>query len=340
MVLDWLVVSGTGSAWRVAILGGTAAVVLAALVLRIFPGPGAPQPVSGTLLADLGNGQIVAADTTGADAPATVVLQPRPRAAASMRRFEAAAERVSPQDPWWDASARAFVANTSLEGAAPGSQLMIDAAIGFFSAEGQQESTIASSSTQDFGYLSVSPDGEWIAYEVNTLTSRWTHIIIAHLAGCCHAVQTLVGFGRPAWSPDGTRLAYQCSPDGGSPQLCVYDVATGQRQTIFTPSIQDVLDPAWSPDDRTVAVIADYGPGEHEQVIAVDTATGAVTPLTANAKYKSFPQWSPSGGQVAFVGAGGIWMINVQDKQEQLFLKGNFADIQWITGDMTGFGAG
>jgi hypothetical protein len=39
---------------------------------------------------------------------------------------------------------------------------------------------------------------------------------------------------------------------------------------------------------------------------------GAITPLTVNAQYKSFPQWSPSGGQVAFVGAGAIWIINVQ----------------------------
>jgi Tol biopolymer transport system component len=87
-------------------------------------------------------------------------------------------------------------------------------------------------------------------------------------------------------------------------------------------------------------VIAVFGQGEHEQVVAIDTTAGTVIPLTANAQYKAFPQWSPSGGQVAFVGAGGVWIINVQNKQEQLFLKGSYTDIQWISGDMTGFGAG
>lgn len=311
-------------------------------MLRIFPGPGGPPPVTGTLLADLGNGEVIAADATGADAPATVVLQPRARTAKSIRRFYAAAKLVSPQQPWWDISARAFVANTSIEGITPRhGRLPVDAAIGFFSAEGQQESTITSTSAEWFGYLSVSPDGNWIAYEVyGRSTSQRTHIIVARVDGCCRAVETLSGWGRPAWSPDNTRLAYQCSPDDGSPQLCVYDVISGKRQIISTPGFQDIQDPAWSPDNQSVAVTAVSGQGEHEQVITIDPATGSVIPITANAQYKTFPQWSPSGGQVAFVGAGGIWIINVQDKQEQLFLKGNYTDIQWIPGDMTGFGAG
>jgi hypothetical protein len=341
--LDLQIVSSTGSAWRVAVLGGAAAVVLTALVLRIFPGPGGPPPVTGTLLADLGNGQVVAADATGADAPATVILQARPRAATSIRRFYSVAKLVSAQQPWWDLSARAFVANTSLVGTDESNgRLPVDAAISFYSAEGQQESTITSSSAQWFGYLSISPDGDWIAYEVYKPTSQTqrTHIIVAPVDRCCHALETLGGFGRPAWSPDSTRLAYQCSPDGGSPQLCIYDVVTGRQQVISTPGFQDIQDPAWSPDNQSVAVTAVFGEGEHEQVVAVDTATGTATPLTSNAQYKAFPQWSPSGGQVAFVGAGGIWMVNVQDKQEQLFLKGSYTDIQWIPDDMTGFGAG
>jgi hypothetical protein len=335
--------SSTGSAWRVAVLGGAAAAVLAALVLRFFPGPGGPQPATGTLLADLGNGQVVAVDATGADAPATVVLEARPRTAASIRRFYSAAKLVSPQQPWWDMSARAFVANTSLVGTDErNGKLPVDAAISFYSAEGQQESTITSSSAQSFGDLSVSPDGDRIAYEVYEPTSQVqrTHIIVAAVDGCCHAVATLGGFGRPAWSPDSTKLAYQCSRDSGSPQLCVYNVVTGHQQVISTPGFQDIQDPAWSPNNQSVAVIAAFGQGEHEQVVAIDTATGAAAPLTANAQYKAFPQWSPSGGQVAFVGAGGIWMINEQDKQAQLFLKGSYTDIQWIPGDMTGFGAG
>src|SRR5262249_41434710 len=125
------------------------------------------------------------------------------------------------------------------------------------------------------------------------------------------------------------------------PQLCVYDVRTGQDRRISTPSIQDVLDPAWSPDDHTVAVVADTGQGEHTQVVAINASTGAVTTLTGDARDKSYPQFSPSGGQVAYVGAGGIWVVNLQSKKENLLLKGSsYLDIQWVTSKVTGFGTG
>jgi dipeptidyl aminopeptidase/acylaminoacyl peptidase len=309
------------------------------LILQIFPGPSGAAPISGTILVDEGNGQVVAADATGMIAPATVILAPRIRAAASMRQFDSYAELVSAQDPWWDSHARAFVANTSFSGGAPGGSLQIDAAIDFYSSEGQQQSTIMTSTNELPGPVATSPNGQWIAYEVDQTSQRFDHIAITPTNGCCQA-RMLVGFGRPTWSPDSTELAYQCAGKTAL-NICIYDTTTRQRQVISEPAMQDVLDPAWEPNGKMLAVVADYGPGENDQVVIIDTSSGSFQPITDNAMHKSFPQWSPSGGQVAFVGAEGIWIVDLQNKRERLFLRGaNYSAIQWISGSVTGFGAG
>lgn len=337
-------VGTVGSAWRVAIIGGIIATVAAAVILRYFPGPsgsaGAQAP-SGTILANIANGQIIAADASGTNAPASIDLQARARTPASVRRFDADVKLISVQNPWWDARARSFVATTSLtDRVTNGSGLLIDGALNFFAAEGQIESSIATSTSQDYDYPSVSPDGNWIAAQVTSPDSQLLHITVAKVSNCCRDARAFVGWGRPSWSPDSTRLAFQCSPRGGSPQLCIYDLRTSRMSIIRTPGIVNVLDPAWSPDARTIVAVANTGNGNYSQVVLIDTVTESVKVVTGSAKSKSFPQFNPSGDSIGYVGAGGVWIINLNSKSEHLFLKGTmFSSIQWVSDKVTGFGA-
>jgi Tol biopolymer transport system component len=56
---------------------------------------------------------------------------------------------------------------------------------------------------------------------------------------------------QPAWSPDGTRLAF-ISDAGSGAELQILNRGTGRFDTLSRGSV--LADPAWSPDGRTIAV--------------------------------------------------------------------------------------
>ena len=105
--------------------------------------------------------------------------------------------------------------------------------------------------------------------------------------------------GRPAWSPDGTMLAFQ-RDDG------VY-VATGAGAVRRVASIANPGQPAWSPDGKTIA----YTVGHELFVVATD---GSPPPwrIASNLHDPGPPSWSPNGLQVAVSRAGGVWVANLQ----------------------------
>jgi Tol biopolymer transport system component len=105
--------------------------------------------------------------------------------------------------------------------------------------------------------------------------------------------------GRPAWSTDGTMLAFQ-RDDG------VY-VATGAGAVKRIASIANPGQPAWSPDGKTIA----YTAGDALFVVAAD---GSSPPrrIASNLRNPGPPSWSPSGRQIAVSRAGGVWVANLQ----------------------------
>jgi serine/threonine-protein kinase len=112
----------------------------------------------------------------------------------------------------------------------------------------------------------------------------------------------------PAWSPDGSRLAYVADA-GGFRQLFVRTLATGEERRI-TDGPRDDIQPAWSPDGRRLAFVraaADSGKlepadlngwyAEGGDIWNVDLATGGQTRLIGNA---FGPSYSPDGRRLAF----------------------------------------
>ena len=104
--------------------------------------------------------------------------------------------------------------------------------------------------------------------------------------------------GNPAWSPDGSRIAFDAIQVGTASTGIWSMAADGSDKRRHTSST-DGFDngPTWSPDGARIAFTRAYG---NERDIAIVTlATGAVERIPLQWAQWS-PAWSPSGEHLAF----------------------------------------
>jgi Tol biopolymer transport system component len=159
---------------------------------------------------------------------------------------------------------------------------------------------------------------------------------------------------EPAWSPDGTRIAYQRDTSAG--EGSIYSIAAdGTGRTSLTPEQSPAptcdpdhksrsSDPSWSPDGTRIAFTgSSVCVGTQSQYgtdiwIMSPTGAGKVN-LTANDRVsESEPHWSPDGTRIAFLsdrdeaeGPGDVYVMNVNgsgaSKVAEREIKGG--DIDW-----------
>jgi len=105
----------------------------------------------------------------------------------------------------------------------------------------------------------------------------------------------------PAWSPDGTAIAFLCSKGRGEENdVCVIPAAAGGGPVRNLTSAWDLdpSGPAWSPDSKTVYVSAETRGNIH--VFAVPAAGGAVRQITTGERQLSGPAITRDGKWLAY----------------------------------------
>ncbi len=112
--------------------------------------------------------------------------------------------------------------------------------------------------------------------------------------------QTLVASNEPiispAWSPDGTRMAY-VSYEKKKPVVFVQSLYTGERKVVANFKGNNSA-PAWSPDGSKLAVVLTYGANSQLYTISLDGQN--LQQVTKSNHIDTEPAFSPDGQYIYF----------------------------------------
>ena len=118
----------------------------------------------------------------------------------------------------------------------------------------------------------------------------------------------------PAWSPDGTRIAFVSDRADGAGDIFIMDVdiSTGDAAVRLTNS--DLLEtaPVWSPDGTQIIYLTAITPSNYDLYIMNADGTEAHS-LTTSERSEYAPAWSPDGTRIAFHAFEGNFEIYVLD---------------------------
>ena len=161
---------------------------------------------------------------------------------------------------------------------------------------------------------SWSPDREQIVFANGTFTGNpmtedydlFIRDLVADTLTPLDATQVgdSLSSDHPAWSPDGTKIAYETQPtdNSGERDIMVKTVGTAAPAVALTSGAPFELKPAWSPDSQTIYYARTTAVPSPNFDIVSEPATGGAVTQVANAsgvdEYQ--PSISPDGSKICF----------------------------------------
>ncbi|MBU0494974.1 MAG: hypothetical protein KKA73_17510 [Chloroflexi bacterium] len=158
------------------------------------------------------------------------------------------------------------------------------------------------------------------------------HVMNADGTGNRPFTQNRVDDEFPAWSPDGSQLAF-CSRRGGNWDIYVAP-ADGGEATRLTQHRAVDLNPAWSPDGTQIAFMSERD--GNQEIYVLDVREAVQNPARDTARRltqtgrdvdDAFPTWAPDGQQIAFVstraGHGAIYVMNADGTDPRRLTQGD-----------------
>ena len=107
----------------------------------------------------------------------------------------------------------------------------------------------------------------------------------------------------PAWSPDGSKIAFTSNRRNGSTHEIYITDADGKDTVRLTKNNQPVpaydKSPSWSPDGRSIAFASNRG--GNSEIYVMDTNGKNVVQLTRTLAKEATPSWSPDGSKIVYV---------------------------------------
>jgi putative hemolysin len=149
-----------------------------------------------------------------------------------------------------------------------------------------------------------SPDGQRIAFSSNRAgrvagQAYATDIFVMNADGSDprNLTDSAAYDTAPAWSPDGSHIAFQSDRDANWPEIYVM-AADGSNPRNLTNHESYDGNPAWSPDGSTIAFDRDQDGNREIYLMAADASN--VHRLTNHQGMDGLPTWSPDGRYIAF----------------------------------------